>query len=49
MFSRMGVRGRLLLSFVGISGFAVLAAAAAMYSFVAVQRVATGQGIPYMA
>ncbi len=39
MFTRLGVRGRLLLSFVGISGFAVLAAAAAMYSFVAVQRV----------
>ena len=39
MFTRLGVRGRLLLSFVGISGFAVLAAAAAMYSFVAVQKV----------
>ncbi len=39
MFSRMGVRGRLLLSFVGISGFAVLAAAAAIYSFVEVQTV----------
>jgi class 3 adenylate cyclase/HAMP domain-containing protein len=39
MFSRFGVRGRLLLSFVGISGFSVLAAAAAMFSFVEVQGV----------
>ena len=39
MFERFGVRGRLLLSFVGISGFAVLAAAAAMYSFFEVQKV----------
>ncbi len=39
MFERFGVRGRLLLSFVGISGFAVLSAAAAMYSFFEVQRV----------
>ena len=33
MFRRLGVRGRLLLAFFGISAFAVLAAAAAMYSF----------------
>jgi class 3 adenylate cyclase len=39
LFSRLGVRGRLLLSFIGISGFAVVAAAAAMYSFVEVQKV----------
>jgi adenylate cyclase len=39
MFSRMGVRGRLVLSFIGISGFAVLAAAAAMYSFAEVGEV----------
>jgi adenylate cyclase len=39
MFSRMGVRGRLIVSFVGISSFAVLAAAAAMYSFVEVREM----------
>jgi adenylate cyclase len=33
MLRRMGVRGRLLLSFLGISAFALIAAAAAMYSF----------------
>jgi adenylate cyclase len=33
MLRRMGVRGRLLLAFLGISAFAVIAAAAAMYSF----------------
>ena len=33
MFRRMGVRGRLLLSFLGISAFALIAAGAAMYSF----------------
>jgi adenylate cyclase len=33
MFRRMGVRGRLLLAFMGISAFALIAAAAAMYSF----------------
>src|SRR6476659_4465822 len=33
MFTRLGVRGRLLLSFFGISAFAVIAAATAMYSF----------------
>jgi class 3 adenylate cyclase/PAS domain-containing protein len=31
--TRFGVRGRLLLSFIGISGFAVLATVAAIYSF----------------
>ncbi len=38
-FQRLGVRGRLLLAFFGISAFAVLAAAAAMYSFFAVGKV----------
>ena len=33
MFQRMGVRGRLLLAFMGISAFALIAAAAAMYAF----------------
>jgi phosphoglycerate-specific signal transduction histidine kinase len=49
MFRRFGVRGRLLLSFVGISGFAVLATAAAMYSFFEVQTVldrVTEQRVP---
>ena len=36
MFTRLGVRGRLLLSFFGISSFAVFAAATAMYSFLEV-------------
>jgi PAS domain S-box-containing protein len=36
---RFGVRGRLLLAFFGISAFAVLAAAAAMYSFLEVDKV----------
>jgi class 3 adenylate cyclase/HAMP domain-containing protein len=39
MFNWLSVRGRLLISFVGVSGFAVLAAAAAIYSFIEVQRV----------
>ena len=39
MLRRLGVRGRLLLAFVGISAFAVIAAAAAMYSFVEVGAV----------
>jgi class 3 adenylate cyclase/HAMP domain-containing protein len=39
LFTRLGVRGRLLLSFVGISGFAILAGAAAMYSFVQMRNV----------
>ncbi|MGI9449487.1 MAG: HAMP domain-containing protein, partial [Geminicoccaceae bacterium] len=33
MLRRMGVRGRLLLAFMGISAFALIAAAAAMYAF----------------
>ena len=37
--SSLSVRGRLLLAFFGISGFAVLAAAAAMYSFLQVGKV----------
>jgi adenylate cyclase len=36
---RLGVRGRLLLAFFGISAFAVIAAAAAMYSFAEVGKV----------
>ena len=36
MLNRFGVRGRLLLSFFGISAFAVFAAATAMYSFLEV-------------
>ena len=32
-FGEIGVRGRLLLAFLGISGFAVIAAAAAIYTF----------------
>jgi PAS domain S-box-containing protein len=39
MRNRLGVRGRLFLAFFGISAFAVLAAAAAMYSFLEVGRV----------
>ena len=39
MLRRLGVRGRLLLAFVGISAFAVIAAAAAMYSFAEVAAV----------
>ena len=49
MFKKFGVRGRLLLSFVGISGFAVLATVAAMYSFLLVQTLldkVTEQRIP---
>ncbi len=49
MLKRFGVRGRLLLSFVGISGFAVLATAAAMYSFFEVQTLldkVTEQRVP---
>jgi hypothetical protein len=37
IFSRLGVRASLILAFVGISGFAVLATVAAMYSFKVVQ------------
>ena len=36
MLRRLGVRGRLLLAFFGISAFAVLAAAAAMHAFLQV-------------
>ncbi len=36
MGDRLGVRGRLLMAFFGISAFAVLAAAAAMHSFLEV-------------
>ena len=39
MLKRFGVRGRLFLSFVGISGFAVLASLAAIYSFFEVQTL----------
>jgi signal transduction histidine kinase/DNA-binding response OmpR family regulator len=39
MLQRLGVRGRLLLAFLGISAFAVIAAAAAMYSFSEVGKV----------
>ncbi len=39
MFERFGVRWRLLIAFFGISGFAVLAAAAAVYSFLSVGSV----------
>lgn len=49
MLRRFGVRGRLFLSFVGISGFAVLATAAAMYSFFEVQTLldrVTEQRVP---
>src|SRR5262249_19226266 len=38
MFTRVGVRGRLLLSFFGISAFAVIAAATAMYAFLEVGK-----------
>ncbi len=39
MWSHVGVRGRLLLAFLGISAFAVVAAAAAMFSFLEVGEV----------
>ena len=49
MFRHLGVRGRLLLAFFGISGFAGLAAVAAMYSFLqvgsALDRI-TAQRVP---
>ncbi len=38
MRNRLGVRGRLLMAFFGISAFAVLAAAAAMHSFLGVGK-----------
>jgi adenylate cyclase len=49
MLRRMGVRGRLLLAFLGISAFAVIAAAAAMYSFSEIGGVLgriTGERVP---
>ena len=49
MLRNLGVRGRLLLAFFGISAFAVLAAAAAMYSFLQVGRTLdriTAQRLP---
>ena len=39
LVGRIGVRGRLLLAFLGISAFAVIAAAAGLYSFAEVGRV----------
>ena len=39
MLKGIGVRGRLLVAFFGISAFAVLASAAAVYSFLAVGGV----------
>jgi adenylate cyclase len=39
LLQHLGVRGRLLLAFFGISAFAVIAAAAAMYSFAEVGKV----------
>ncbi|MGI9301692.1 MAG: ATP-binding protein [Gammaproteobacteria bacterium] len=47
--SSFGVRARLLLAFFGVSAFAVLAAGAAMYSFLEVDKVLqriTGQRVP---
>ncbi len=41
MFRRFGIRGRLLFAFFGISMFAVLAAAAALYSFLEVGKIIT--------
>ena len=39
MTHRLGVRGRLLIAFFGISAFSVLAAVAAVYSFLAIGAV----------
>lgn len=39
MFKTIGVRGNLLLSFIGISGFAVLTTGAAIYSFLVLQTL----------
>ena len=39
MFERLGVRENLFLAFFGISAFAVLAAAAALYAFLEVGKV----------
>ena len=49
MFKRFGVRGRLLLSFIGISAFAVLTTGGAIYSFWVVQSLldkVTEQRVP---
>ena len=49
MLRSVGVRGRLLLAFFGISAFAVLAAAAGMYSFLKVSEALdkiTGDRVP---
>ena len=42
MLRDFGVRGRLLLAFLGISGFAILAAAAGMHSFLKVGEALDG-------
>ena len=39
MLRNVGIRGRLLFSFLGISMFSVLAAGAALYSFIEVGKV----------
>ena len=39
MFRNIGIRGRLLFSFLGISMFSVLGAGAALYSFIEVGKV----------
>ena len=39
MFKNIGVRGNLLLSFIGITGFAVLTTGAAIYSFLVIQTL----------
>ncbi|APG94780.1 adenylate/guanylate cyclase domain-containing protein [Sinorhizobium americanum] len=39
MFDRLGIRGRLLLAFFGISAFAVLATAGALYAFLQLSQV----------
>ena len=49
MFERLGIRGRLLLAFFGISAFAVLATAAAVFAFLQVGEVVeriTEQRVP---
>src|SRR5262245_13731469 len=46
---RIGLRGRLLIAFFGISAFAVIAAVAAVYSLIAVRSgfdLVTGQRVP---
>ena len=49
MFERLGIRGRLLLAFFGISAFAVLATAVAVFAFLQVGQVVdriTEQRVP---